>query len=190
MTHAQIAHIYAVCPATVSNIIRDYVDKEIDSIIRYNISPNFAAALRKADGCTEARLMQIAYGPAPNGHSKWTLKLLKERSRVELETPISRETIRQGTKKNERQPNRNDCWCILSKENAEFVACMEDVLNICKMPYDPAVSVVCMDEKPYQLLGEAWEPLPMRPGIPRRSILNMSGMVHAVYLCLLSRWEA
>lgn len=32
------------------------------------------------------------------------------------------------------------------------------------MPYNPDVPVVCMDEKPYQLLGEAREPLPMRPG--------------------------
>ena len=99
MTHAQIAHTYAVCPATVSNIIRDYVNKGIDSIIRYNISPNSAAALRKADGRAEAKLIQIACGPAPDGHSRWTLKLLEEKSRVELETPISRETIRRVLKK-------------------------------------------------------------------------------------------
>ncbi|NBJ84123.1 IS630 family transposase, partial [bacterium 1XD42-94] len=32
------------------------------------------------------------------------------------------------------------------------------------MPYDPKRPVICMDEKPYQLLGETKEPLPMRPG--------------------------
>ncbi len=99
LTHAQIAHTYAVCPATVSNIIRDYVNKGIDSITRYNISPNSAAALRKADGRTEAKLIQIACGPAPDGHSRWTLQLLEEKARVELETPISRETIRRVLKK-------------------------------------------------------------------------------------------
>jgi len=41
---------------------------------------------------------------------------------------------------------------------------MEDILDIYEMPYNPAVPVVCMDEKPYQLLGEARDPLPMRPG--------------------------
>ena len=41
---------------------------------------------------------------------------------------------------------------------------MEDVLDIYEMPYDPEVPVVCMDEKPYQLLGEVREPLSMRPG--------------------------
>ena len=99
LTHAQIAHTYAVCPATVSNIIRDYVSKGIDSIIRYNISPNSAASLRKADGRAEAKLIQIACGLAPDGHSRWTLKLPEEKSRVELETPISRETIRRVLKK-------------------------------------------------------------------------------------------
>ena len=33
-----------------------------------------------------------------------------------------------------------------------------------EMPYDPERPVVCMDEKPYQLLGDARDPLPMRPG--------------------------
>ena len=41
---------------------------------------------------------------------------------------------------------------------------MEDILDIYEMPYDPVVPVVCMDEKPYQMLGEVREPLPMRPG--------------------------
>ena len=41
---------------------------------------------------------------------------------------------------------------------------MEDILDIYEMPYNPDLPVVCMDEKPYQLLGEVREPLPMRPG--------------------------
>ncbi len=41
---------------------------------------------------------------------------------------------------------------------------MEDILDIYEMPYNHAVPVVCMDEKPYQLLGESREPLAMRPG--------------------------
>ena len=58
----------------------------------------------------------------------------------------------------------NKYWCIPSKEDAEFVACMEDVLDVYELPYNPARPVVCMDEKPYQLLGDVREPLPMRPG--------------------------
>jgi len=99
LTHAQIAHTYAVCPATVSNVVRDYVQKGIGSILRYQINPNSAASVRKADGRAEAKLIQIACGPVPEGHSRWTLKLLEEKARVELEIPISRETIRRVLKK-------------------------------------------------------------------------------------------
>lgn len=41
---------------------------------------------------------------------------------------------------------------------------MEDVLDVYELPYNPSRPVVCMDEKPYQLLDDAREPLPMRPG--------------------------
>ncbi len=41
---------------------------------------------------------------------------------------------------------------------------MEDVLDVYERAYNPNIPVVCMDEKPYQLLGEVRKPLPMRPG--------------------------
>lgn len=41
---------------------------------------------------------------------------------------------------------------------------MEDILDIYERPYNAQIPVVCMDEKPYQLLGEVRDPLPMRPG--------------------------
>ena len=41
---------------------------------------------------------------------------------------------------------------------------MEDVLDVYARPRDPAVPVVCMDEKPYQLLGHARESIPAAPG--------------------------
>jgi len=45
---------------------------------------------------------------------------------------------------------------------------MEDVLDVYQQPYDPAIPVICMDEKPYQLLEEARQPIPMRPAKPER----------------------
>ena len=40
---------------------------------------------------------------------------------------------------------------------------MEDVLDVYARPRDREVPVVCMDEKPYQLLGHARESLPAAP---------------------------
>ena len=53
------------------------------------------------------------------------------------------------------KPHRTEYWCIPAKADPEFVACMEDVLDVYQLPYNPKIPVVCMDEKPYQLLGEA-----------------------------------
>jgi len=41
---------------------------------------------------------------------------------------------------------------------------MEDVLDVYHRPYDANCPVICMDEKPYQLLGESREPIPMKLG--------------------------
>jgi len=45
---------------------------------------------------------------------------------------------------------------------------MEDVLSVYARPYDPARPVVCMDEKPYQLLAHARDPIPASPGHDRK----------------------
>jgi len=45
---------------------------------------------------------------------------------------------------------------------------MEDVLDVYARPYDPNIPVVCMDEKPYQLLDHARDPIPAAPGADRK----------------------
>lgn len=99
LTHAQLAHTYAVCPSTITNIIQSYVTNGIKDIIRYNISPNSSAARRKVDGRTEAQIIQIACGPVPDGHSRWTLRLLEKKVRVELGISIGKDAIGQTLKK-------------------------------------------------------------------------------------------
>jgi len=48
--------------------------------------------------------------------------------------------------------------------SAEYVAAMEDVLEVYHRPYDAQRPVVCMDECSKQLIGEVREPLPPKPG--------------------------
>ena len=45
---------------------------------------------------------------------------------------------------------------------------MEDVLDVYARPLDEARPVVCVDEGGKQLIGDVREPLPVRPGQPRR----------------------
>ena len=48
--------------------------------------------------------------------------------------------------------------------SAEYVAAMEDVLEVYHRPYDAKRPMVCMDECSKQLIAEVREPLPLKPG--------------------------
>ena len=47
---------------------------------------------------------------------------------------------------------------------ADFVACMEDVLELYEKEYDPAHPVVCLDEKSQQLIANTRPSLPVQSG--------------------------
>jgi len=59
-------------------------------------------------------------------------------------------------------------WVIPPDADAEFAACMEDVLEIYARPYNAAFPVVCMDEQPVQLTKETREPIAATREHPRR----------------------
>lgn len=59
-------------------------------------------------------------------------------------------------------------WC-LGRITSEFLWRMEDVLDLYEQPYDERWPVVCLDERPCQLLGEVITPLPMKPGHVQRN---------------------
>ena len=50
-------------------------------------------------------------------------------------------------------------WVIPPEQDAEFVACMEEVLETYAAAYDPKHPVLCMDEQPVQLLKETRVPI-------------------------------
>jgi len=58
-------------------------------------------------------------------------------------------------------------WCI-PEVSTEFVACMEDVLELYAEPYDAKRPKVNFDESSKQLIAETRQPLPTRPGQPER----------------------
>ena len=61
-----------------------------------------------------------------------------------------------------------DYWVIPPDADGEFVACMENVLDIYARPYDEAFPVLNMDEQPIQLTKETRKPIPARKGHPKR----------------------
>ena len=57
---------------------------------------------------------------------------------------------------------------IPPEASGEFVARMEDILEVYHRPSDERRPLVCLDEVPVQLVGETRVPLPIEPGRPAR----------------------
>ena len=59
-------------------------------------------------------------------------------------------------------------WVIPPEADAEFVACMEEVLDVYQRPYDATHPVLAMDEQPVQLVQETRQPLAATKTHPER----------------------
>ena len=121
-------------------------------------------ACRKLSGKQEALLVATACSKPPQGRARWTLELLAgELVKLTEQDGISRETVRRRLAENHLKPWRKDMWCI-PHVDGEYVARMEDVLDLYAEEPDPKRPVVCFDESPTQLIGEVRQPIPAEPG--------------------------
>lgn len=99
LTYEQTATSNVVCKATVYNVKKIYATQGIEALVNLNRNENSNNSNRKVDGRTEATIIALACGPAPDGYANWSLRLLEDKCKIELETQISRETIRRVLKK-------------------------------------------------------------------------------------------
>src|SRR6266568_772372 len=167
-TDAAIAVAVEVNPATVARIRQQYVTTGLDAALQRK--PPARQYHRRLDGAQEARLVALACSAPPQGHKRWTLRLLAQRLvALEVIESVSYETVRQALQQTGRlKPWLIQRWCIPPQHDPEFVWRMEDVLAVYTRAYDPRRPQVCLDETSRQLLGEVISPVPVAPGRPAR----------------------
>ena len=151
----------AVGGSTVYRTKRRFVEGNLEAAL--SEEPRRGAD-RKLSGKEEALLVATACSSPPEGRARWTLELLAD-AMVKLteHEGLSRETVRRRLAENDLKPWRKDMWCI-PQVDGTYVARMEDVLDLYAEVPDPKRPVVCFDESPTQLIGEARLPVPARPG--------------------------
>jgi transposase len=155
----------AVGGSTVYRTKRRFVEDGLAAALSEAPRPG---AERKLTGREEALLIATACSSPPAGRARWTLELLAgEMVSLTEHDSLSRETVRRRLAENDLKPWQKDMWCI-AKVDAEYVARMEDVLDLYAEAPDPKRPVVCFDESPTQLIGEVRQPLPTAPGRPER----------------------
>lgn len=165
-TDEEITDILKTSVATVERVREKFVVGGLEWALKEE--PR-AGAPHKLDGKQEAFLVALACSDPPLGHQCWTMQLLANKL-LELKVvahAVSDDTVRRALKKNELKPWLRNEWCIPTV-SAEFVWRMEDVLDLYAEPYIRQFPVVCFDERPYQLIGETRQPLPIEPGQPMR----------------------
>src|SRR5467141_147628 len=157
----EIARAVAVGGSTVYRTKRRFVEGNLERALSEDLRPG---AERKLTGKEEALLVATACANPPAGRARWTLELLADAmvKLTEHET-LSHETVRRRLAENGLKPWRKDMWCI-PKVDGEYVARMEDVLDLYAEAPDPDRPVVCFDESPVQLIGEVRQPIPAEPG--------------------------
>lgn len=74
---------------------------------------------------------------------------------------------------------------IPPEQSADFVAHMEDVLDVYHLPYHADYPVICMDEQPIQMVKETRESIPCEPGKPLRYDYQYerAGVANAFMFC-------
>jgi transposase len=156
-----IAQAVGVGASTVYRTKRRFVEEGLEAALSEDPRPG---AERKLSGKEEALLVATACASPPPGCARWTLELLAgEFVKLTEHESLSRETIRRRLVENHLKPWRKDMWCI-PKVDAEYVARMEDVLDLYGETPNPDHPVVCFDESPTQLIGEVRQPIPAQPG--------------------------
>ena len=165
LSDGEIAAAVAVGGSTVYRTKRRFVEGNLEAALSEEARPG---ADRKLTDKEEALLIATACSSPPEGRARWTLELLAG-VMVQLtdHDELSRETVRRRLAENHLKPWQKDMWCI-PKVDAEYVARMEDVLDLYAEAPDPKRPVVCFDESPTQLIGEVRPPVPAAPGRPER----------------------
>ena len=156
-----IALSVGVGGSSVYRTKRRFVEGNLERALSEEPRPG---AERKLTGKEEALLVATACSNPPAGRARWTLELLAgEMVKLTAHESVSRETVRRRLAENHLKPWRKAMWCI-PQIDAEYVARMEDVLDLYGEAPDPKRPVVCFDESPIQLIGEVRQPIPATPG--------------------------
>jgi len=162
-TVREIAEILDISTNTVNEVRKTYSDFGLEAAInrKSRLSPAVAS---KITGAFEASVIAMALGEVPKGRANWTLRLLAEQCMErKYIVNISHTAIGEMLNTNEVKPHLSKYWCIPKENDSHFVWRMEDVINIYHRPYNPSLPVICMDEKPIQLLDEIIERVSAKP---------------------------
>ncbi len=134
-----IARTVGVGTSTVYRTKQRFVEDGLDCALTELPRPG---APRKLGASDEALLVAVACSKPPSGRARWTMHLLAgEMVRLTAHETLSGDTVGRRLAEMKLKPWQEKMWCI-PHVNAEYVARMEDVLDLYAEAPDPRRPVV------------------------------------------------
>jgi transposase len=161
-TSGQIAELLQVDPKTVTNVGHAYAEGGMESAL---FDEERSGRPIDFDDRERSRIVAMVCSDPPTGNYRWSLDLIAQEAdrRGLIDTSISREQVRIILQEHGLKPWQEKMWCI-GALTPEYIERMEDVLNVYERPYNAAIPVVCLDEKPVALLADTRERIAAQPG--------------------------
>ena len=166
-TIEEIANRSGAAENTVRETINSFCTDGIVGALTIKRNENSNLANKKILEEYEIKIVSTMESKAPEGFSRWTISLLHSTVAASCGN-ISRSSVANVVKKHDLRPYIKRMWVIPPEHDADFAYHMEDIIQVYRQPIDPKRPVYCVDEKPFQLLDEARQPIPMKPGRPER----------------------
>lgn len=165
LTLAEVADFLEISVRTVCNIEDNYAQGGLDKALHDDPRPG---APVQFDDRVKSHVVATVCSEPPEGFDRWTLELIRERIvKREVVESISTETIRLILQEHDLKPWRQQSWCLPTLDE-HFIERMEDILALYERPADPRIPLLCLDEKPIQLLEDVRPPSGILPGQCKR----------------------
>ena len=161
----EVSELLDITPRTVINICNYYKNGGLKSALNDDPRPGQPIQI---DDRIKSQIVALVCSDPPEAFDKWTLELIQERTiKDKIVSKISKEKIRIILQEHDLKPWRYDMWCVPDLTE-EFIQRMEDVLDIYEKPFNNEFPVICVDEKPIQLLDDKREGSAVTEGKSRK----------------------
>lgn len=161
LSASEVADFLEITPRTVFNIQKNYEEGDLKKALYDDPRPGSPA---KFDDRVKSQIVAVVCSDPPEGFDRWTLDLIQEVSiKNKITDSISRETIRIILQEHDLKPWRQRSWCVPDLDE-EFIERMEDVLTLYEQDYSAPKPLICIDEKPIQLLSDIRPASGISPG--------------------------
>ncbi len=168
-TDRLVAEAFGCRVRTVENVRKRFALEGFEVALQGRVRNPQGGPPKRLDGRQKADLIALRMSETPDGHARWSLRLLARQAVEEGICDSISDQTGQRTPREDGLTARNlRYWVIPPEADGEFAASMEALLRTYERPDSESHPVVCMDERLVPLVRPATTPLAATAQHPQR----------------------